>query len=653
MSYLVNDEQLVFNGINAASGGYRQAPRSPQEILQMALSEYRRQNRDQNAKAHVQQLERRHWQRTKKGMGVIEGVDTRNMAETGWGIIFAAKDDDAPRIREALQELLDHRREQAAQSKEQRYHEYLGFDGYQQDESGVNFLARHEASVTGPVNPDRMPYYLLVVGDPARLPFRFQYELDVQHAVGRIHFETLDEYAHYARSVVQAELEGLSLPRRAAFFGVANADDRATRLSAENLVKPLVDMMSSGRPDWTIEPILKGAATKARLERLLGGDETPALLFTASHGVAFPNGDEYQLRHQGALLCQQWPGPVAWPHGERITPEYYFSADDVGDNARLLGLLTFHFACFGAGTPHLNDFAYDDEDQESLAPHPFVARLPQRLLAHPQGGALAAIGHVDQTWGWSYSWPHAGQQVLQLDVFESTLKRLMKGYPVGSAMEYFNDRYGALSTFLTSALQDVRRGKVPDAAGEMRLASLWVANNDARSYVILGDPAVRLLAGAEPSSDVERPVLSTIHLQPEIPAGVSPAVASGDRTALGSVLPADALAELTGAVRELVEKLGQAVEKVADQVATVEVATYDAVDMAQLDKDDIPGTANLRAVTRIKADGNVEVCVPSGGEEVDERLWAVHTGMVERIQASRIELIRTVAEVIGDLLDRI
>jgi hypothetical protein len=119
------------------------------------------------------------------------------------------------------------------------------------------------------------------------------------------------------------------------------------------------------------------------------------------------------------------------------------------------------------------------------------------------------------------------------------------------------------------------------------------------------------------------------------------------------VLPADALAELTGAVRELVEKLGQAVEKVADQVATVEVATYDAVDMAQLDKDDIPGTANLRAVTRIKADGNVEVCVPSGGEEVDERLWAVHTGMVERIQASRIELIRTVAEVIGDLLDRI
>src|SRR5262249_26997061 len=152
--------------------------------------------------------------------------------------------------------------------------------------------------------------YLLLVGSPESIPFQVQYQLDVQYAVGRIHFDTAEEYENYANTVVAAEKGKLRRPRKVSLFGVRNRGDVATQLSADHLIAPLAESLSQNEKQWATQWLLGPECTRAALLDLLQTDEAPALLVSASHGVGFSKDDPCQLRQQGAILCQDWPGPL-------------------------------------------------------------------------------------------------------------------------------------------------------------------------------------------------------------------------------------------------------------------------------------------------------------------------------------------------------
>lgn len=602
----MDQDTLYFNGINGATGDYALPPMRGEDLAKVAQGEAPAEN--------LNELRYRHRQSDTSHYGIKAGLDPKQLDQAGWGIIFPH--DAAPELQEALRPLLALRQEQAGE----RFRIYVGADGYRPGESKNQFLSRHQVG-PGPADPERMPYYLLLVGSPEAIPYSFQYQLDVQYAVGRIQFDALEAYAHYAQSVVQSETSGFALPRKAALFGVENPDDKATQLSSQGLILPLENYLRQ-QEGWELSLDRGEAANKARLQQLLGGDDTPALLFTASHGMAFPENDPRQLPHQGALLCQDWPGPRQWQNA--IPQDFYLAADDIGDSAKLLGLISFHFACYGAGTPRYDEFSKQAfKERGSIAPHAFLAALPQRLLSHPGGGALATIGHVERAWGYSFLWPGAG---VQTAVFESVLQQLLDGYPVGAAFEFFNERYAELSSDLSSQLEQIDYGLQFDP---YELAGMWGANNDARSYVILGDPAVRMHCAATAEA---RPRLA--------PVSVNGSPAPTPDTA--STLPpvTDATPTTFSAPAAETMSTEQLRQRLSTECETLHVRTYCSAEPEQAVYAPAQArfeNARLCAQTRVGLDFNPHTVIP---EDLPPAVWQAHKDSLALALQSRNDCLR-------------
>ena len=414
---------------------------------------------------------------------VLGEVDPNDLGQSGWGVIFGPGIDKS--VKEALQPLIDHRKATADP--------FVVYDGpptVQPGETAAAWLRRNGTRLDV-VDPAKgVPFYLMIVAPPEVIPFEFQYMLDIYWAVGRLWFDTPDEFRLYAESVVSYEkATGVSTTRNLAMFATEHDFDNATQLFMRNVAKP----MSQGegtkpvpigkRQKFGLKTIFGDQATKAALADLLSGHAdgaSPSLLFTGSHGMSFLPDDARQSASQGAIVCQDWPG------FGNITEAHWFSAADVPATAKVHGMFHVFFACHGGGCSDFDNFDRMNNQPKRIAPKPFFAKFPQKLLAHPNGGALAVLAHIERAWAYSFTEDKAGTQT---QGFRDVIGRLLRGERIGQATDVFNTRWAALSVQLAETQLALQHGADVSLKA---LGRMWVARDDARNFMILGDPAVRL-----------------------------------------------------------------------------------------------------------------------------------------------------------------
>jgi len=341
------------------------------------------------------------------------------------------------------------------------------------------------------------PYYVLLAGDLPDVPFRFQYNLDVVAAVGRLSFDTLQEYETYANKVVGFETSTKArVLRHSVVFATEHPsyqDNGATFLSRHFMTDPLVAMMQQKGIKVTYF-----AAEKATLPNLVTqvgastGGFAPALVYTATHGLGVPGIDESERRRmQGALVCQDYDGH-----------DGVFAADSVPNGPFLHGSIVMSFACYGAGTPQRSDFFHWCQDPALLECCPatdFVASLPRRMLAHAQG-PLAFIGHIDPSWSYSFVDPKQNNTASwgnRMGPFRHAVELLFQGSTIGYAANAFNEVYAVLSVSLASTEDEFQRDRMKgkNPSWKAQLVDQWMTRNDMQNFILLGDPAVRLQFG--------------------------------------------------------------------------------------------------------------------------------------------------------------
>jgi hypothetical protein len=414
------------------------------------------------------------------GVNLADWRDER----VGWGVVLPDRDDlsdadkavgvDAPA---SIRRLIAAR----GNAPVFRYRQDIARDGRLQR----YFAHREPASLLvsgtrGTRGDAAVPRYLLIVGSPKVIPWRFQYRLQTDAFVGRLDLDDagLERY-------VDALIDGWSGDQRHAdkplLWSVDHGHPDITHLMRKTIAEKLHAAFAQNGFDSLL--LTDAQALHAQLNAALAA-RRPAFVMTTSHGATFPLDDPARLQAQLGLLVdrdhalldidalqQQWsPGGAIW----------------------------YAHACCSAGADSPSTFQGLVSPASSLGRMlgavaqigPCTAPLPRALLGgqRPLG---AFIGHIEPTFDWTLRAPDTGQRMTDALIIDTLFTALHSAprTPVGMAMDGY---YDAVAGLLLDHIDAVEAFNNHEEGAEQRAMKAKLLAMDRLAMVVLGDPTVCL-----------------------------------------------------------------------------------------------------------------------------------------------------------------
>ncbi|WP_298241137.1 hypothetical protein [uncultured Bradyrhizobium sp.] len=333
--------------------------------------------------------------------------------------------------------------------------------------------------------PDALPHYLLILGGPAKIPWKVQYTLNLCAAVGRLDLDGAG-LENYVAAVV-SNWTGTGAPLDVAnclLWSVNRGGTDITALMQTTVASPVLEALQGDSDIGAKAQFRFGEdATHAELKKMLSTNR-PGLVVTTSHGRTGPLGDQTAMRRDLGLPVDK--------------DNMICAPSDLLDAWEPNGAVWYAHACCSAGCDTGSVFA-DLFKPTALSKTlerigelgAQSAPLPVALLG-ARKPLRAFIGHVEPTFDWTLTSVDMAQSLTE-SIKYALYDNLFEKNPmtVGGAFDSYYRQVGSLFNEQDMALADLQRF-VPgaeQAALRARLGAL-----DRRSLVIHGDPAVALPA---------------------------------------------------------------------------------------------------------------------------------------------------------------
>ena len=425
------------------------------------------------------------------------GGDPNSLADQGWGVVAPAGR-RGDRLLALIEPLLARRAED--QGREVRVYRV------EPEMSAGEAVSWMDRTFVGNELQEDLPGYVAVLGGLTEVSLATQQALSSACNTGRIGFAGDAGYESYIAKLLAREGAGQVAHEMArALYFTAIDGTPATTVGRELLMKPCIadarEQRERGRFPVTDVLELEGKAADAG-DALLDAAavDHPSVLLSCSHGMGAPRAGWSTRDHQQAMQ-----GALCLGEGEHIT------ADGVVEQPFLPGGIWLYFACFGAGTPassayhhwlrrlkELGEFGARLDAVLAALPRPgdppFVAALPQTVLANPNG-PLAIIGHLDLAWSYSFQDLDKYEEAERHRRFHGVMRQLVRGSRAGVALRSLLSARELAKTDLQTATDAMVRGEAPGREPideDIRLGHRWMLHQDLDGYVLLGDPAARL-----------------------------------------------------------------------------------------------------------------------------------------------------------------